>query len=67
MCKEKYVLVQWPDSQELMEYEGFNEHSSYADYDTFGPAAYFVEEEWLKGEHKIRKDGDWKEEDNTDE
>ena len=30
-----------------MELEGFEEHSSLADCDKFGPSAYFVEEEWL--------------------
>lgn len=51
MCKDKYILVQWPDTQELMEYKDFEEHSSFADCDVFGPASYFVEEEWL---NKVR-------------
>lgn len=41
---EKYVLVQWPDSQALMEYEWFKEECSLADEDKFGSSAYFVPE-----------------------
>lgn len=43
MMKELYYLVHWPESQELMEIEGFDEHSSlYLDES----AAYFVEKDW---------------------
>lgn len=42
-----YVLIQWPESQTLMELEDFEEHSSLADCEIFGPCAYFVEKEWL--------------------
>ena len=35
------------DIQEYMDLDGFEEHSSLADCDKFGPSAYFVEEEWL--------------------
>ena len=44
----EYVLVPWPESQGLMEYEDFDKYSSLADYDKFGPAAYFVDSKWLK-------------------
>lgn len=37
-----YILVQWPYSQELMDYEWFNEEVSLADCDDFGSAAYFI-------------------------
>lgn len=43
----EYILFQWPESQELMEVEGFEEHSNLADCEKFGSAAYFVEKEWL--------------------
>lgn len=43
----KYVLIEFPEIQEYMELEGFEEHSSLADCDKFGSSAYFVEEEWL--------------------
>ena len=42
-----YVLVDWPDSQELMELDGFENHSSLADCDEYGQCAYFVDEDWL--------------------
>lgn len=37
---KKYVLVTWPDSQELETRNGFEEHCSLADSDKFGPGAY---------------------------
>lgn len=43
----KYILINFPDIQEYMDLEGFEEHSSLADCDKFGASAYFVEEEWL--------------------
>jgi hypothetical protein len=43
MEMEKYVLVQWPDSQALMEYDWFEEECSLAD-EKFGSSAYFVPE-----------------------
>lgn len=43
----RYILIEFPDVQEYMDLEGFEEHSSLADCYKFGSAAYFVEEEWL--------------------
>ena len=37
-----YVLVQWPESQELMDQEWFDKEASLADFDKFGSAAYFI-------------------------
>ena len=37
-----YVLVKWPESQELMEYKWFNEEASLADSEKFGSSAYFI-------------------------
>ena len=44
----KYVLIQWPDSQELMEKSWFNECVLAQDiqgHDEVGSSAYFVPEE----------------------
>jgi hypothetical protein len=48
----KYILVQWPESQELMEIDGFEEYSSLAHPSEFGSCAYFVEEDWYNEEVK---------------
>lgn len=48
---DEYIIVQWPDSQTLMELDGFKEHSYLINDDRgmadFGSSAYFVEKEWL--------------------
>jgi hypothetical protein len=48
----KYVIVEWPYSQELMEYDDFDCHSCLINdeswVDQYGSASYFVEEDWLK-------------------
>ena len=41
--KELYYLVHWPESQELMDIEGFDEHSSLYFYES---GADFVEKDW---------------------
>jgi hypothetical protein len=41
--KELYYLVHWPESQELIEIEGFEEHSSLVIDEG---ASYFVEKDW---------------------
>lgn len=38
----EYVLVQWPESQVLMDYEWFDNETSLADFEKFGSSAYFV-------------------------
>jgi len=53
---KKYIIVQWPESQELMEEDGFREHcclindSMEDDPKSFlaryGSSAFFVEEKW---------------------
>lgn len=40
---KKYLLIEWPEVQNLMELEGFEEHSVLSDN-----ASYFVEEEWYE-------------------
>lgn len=51
-CDVKYILVEWPESQSLMDYEDFEDHSCLVNdeswLDQYGPASYFVEEDWLK-------------------
>lgn len=46
-----YIVIQWPEIQELMDKEGFKENSFFVNdplgLDTFGSSAYFVNEEWL--------------------
>lgn len=46
---EEYVLIQWPESQLIMEYDWFEEEASLADYDKFGSSAFFIpKERWLE-------------------
>lgn len=46
-----YVVVTWPDSQDLMEVEGFEDNSYLINDEMgirdFGPSAYFVDVKWL--------------------
>lgn len=46
-----YVVVTWPDSQNLMEVEGFEDNSYLINdekgMEDFGSSAYFVSVEWL--------------------
>ena len=59
---EKYVVVRWPESQELMEEKGFESHSYLINDDQgledFGDQAYFVEEDWynkvLRSEDRMK-------------
>ena len=47
----KYVVISWPDSQDLMDKEGFRENSYLVNdeqgIEDFGSSAYFVDEDWL--------------------
>ena len=47
----RYIVVSWPEVQDLMELEGFREHSYLINDDQglndFGSSAYFVDEQWL--------------------
>lgn len=45
---DKYILLKWPDSQELFEQKWFNECILADDTDIFGPSAYFVPEKRYK-------------------
>jgi hypothetical protein len=46
-----YAVVTWPESQALMELEGFEENSYLVNdekgMEDFGSSAYFVDEDWL--------------------
>ena len=48
---KKYVIITWPEIQDLMEKEGFDEHSYLINdekgLDDYGSSSYFVEENWL--------------------
>lgn len=48
----RYVIVEWPESQELMSHKDFQDHAYLINEDSwvdqYGLASYFVEEEWLK-------------------
>lgn len=50
--EDKYIVVTWPEIQDIMDCEGFEENSylinDYKGLDDFGSSAYFVKEEWLK-------------------
>lgn len=54
--QEKFIVVTWPDSQNLMEYEGFEENCHLIDdesgLDQYGSSAYFVNEDWLREREK---------------
>ena len=58
----KYVIVTWPESQDLMEKPGFRENSYLVNDDKgiedFGSSAYFVDEEWLAEATKETTDAD---------
>lgn len=44
-----YVLVQWPETQVLMDYDWFDEEACLADFDKFGSSAYFIpQKRWLE-------------------
>ena len=47
----KYVVITWPDIQDYMDLDGFEENSYLVNdeqgIEDFGSSAYFVDEEWL--------------------
>jgi hypothetical protein len=43
-----WILVDWPESQNYMDKEGFRENSSLADFDLAGSSAYFIRLGWMK-------------------
>lgn len=55
---EKYIVVTWPESQELMDEKGFESHcyliSDEQGIDDFGSQAYFVEEDWYNRVNRLK-------------
>ncbi|MCC8119502.1 MAG: hypothetical protein LIP09_12260 [Bacteroidales bacterium] len=54
-----YVIVCWPESQELMDKEGFEEYSypitDERGLNDFGSGAYFVDKKWLQYQNKMKR------------
>ena len=52
--QDDFVVVSWPESQELMDYEGFYENCDFISGDTIEPCSYLVRKNWygklLEGE-----------------
>lgn len=50
--EDDFIIIQWPEIQELMDKEGFNINASLANDEwtlsKYGPSAYFVNKQWLK-------------------
>lgn len=50
--EDEYVIVQWPEIQDIMGVEGFDINSSLANdewsLEKYGSSAYFVNKKWLK-------------------
>lgn len=48
---KRYVVIMWPESQDLMDREGFEENCHLINDDKglgeYGSSAYFVDENWL--------------------
>lgn len=49
--EDDFIIVQWPEVQELMDKEGFNTNACLANdewaQDKYGSSAYFVNKAWL--------------------
>lgn len=49
--KDTFVVVMWPESQELMELEGFDENACLVNdspfLEEYGSSAFFVRQSWL--------------------
>lgn len=58
--KDIYIAVSWPETQELLEDPEFSYNSTLINdgalYDTYGPASYIVNAQWL-----IKKNDRYKE------
>ena len=44
--QNNFLVVEWPESQELMEYEGFMDNCTLLLSDGFGSASYLVSKRW---------------------
>ena len=58
MDKDTFEVVCWPESQMLMELDGFEENSYLVNDDKglleFGSSAYFVNRKWLEEKVNIK-------------
>lgn len=58
MDKETFEVVCWPESQMLMELDGFEENSYLVNDDKglleFGSSAFFVNKKWLEEKVNIK-------------
>lgn len=58
MDKDTFEVVCWPESQMLMELDGFEENSYLVNDDRglheFGSSAYFVNRKWLEEKVNIK-------------
>ena len=58
MDKDTFEVVCWPESQMLMELDGFEENSSLVNDDRglleFGSSAFFVNRKWLEEKVNIK-------------
>ena len=49
--EDDFVIIQWPEVQDLMDKEGFDTNASLANdewcLEKYGPSAYFVNKQWL--------------------
>lgn len=52
MITEHYIVVRWPEVQDLMDKKGFRENSYLINddkgYKDFGDSAYFVNYDWFQ-------------------
>ena len=54
-----YVLIQWPETQVLMDYDWFDAEASLADFDKFGSSAYFIpQSRWLELHEDLQNESD---------
>lgn len=57
--KDKFIVVRWPDIQQLMGEQGFDENSHLINDDLglkkFGSSSYFVNEDWYLNTENIIK------------
>lgn len=44
--QDSFMVVEWPESQELMDYEGFADNCTLILSDGFGSASYMVNKNW---------------------
>lgn len=60
---EKYVIVLWPDIQEYMERDDFQDEAipilDERSLTKYGSSAYFVPEEWVEPKTLLERNGDF--------